>query len=295
MKLIKNITLIAALSLSGLSAHTLWVNSFEAFAHKPGHITVSLGWGHTMPMDDILNSPFGKAVIKDFSITDPEGEKIALNIPSSQAAQTTKETRNFDLFNGDIGLQKLALKKDSLRGVYKIAAKSKPTYYTMYLDNKDRQRLKLKPKDEVKNVKTIVASLKYEAFATSYLNLGDKWKNPKATNQGLEILPRTDLSKVKVGDLVEFEVFFYGKPLNNTPKMGAYITANSQSFGQSDNFSLFSRINKGKAQFRVQSAGQWKVECKTKARVTKDAEHKNLYGKTNTLVNASTLTFHVKE
>jgi len=294
MKLIKNIILAITLSLSGLSAHTLWVNSFEAFAHKPGHITVSLGWGHTMPIDDILNSPFGKAVIQDFSITDPKGEQTALKIPSSQSAKVIKETKNFDLFKGDIGLQKLALKKDSLEGVYKIDAKSKPTYYTMYLDNKDRQRLKLKPKDEVKNVKTIVASLKYEAFATSYLSLGDKWENPKATNQGLEILPRTDLSNVKVGDLVEFEVLFYGKPLSNSPKADAYILASSASFGQSDNFSLHSYISNGKAQFRVQSAGQWKVQCKTKGRVTKDGKHKDLYGKANTLVNASTLTFNVK-
>ena len=37
-------------------AHTLWINLYESFAHPPGHAIVSLGWGHTVPMDDLLNS-----------------------------------------------------------------------------------------------------------------------------------------------------------------------------------------------------------------------------------------------
>ena len=53
-------------------------------------------------------------------------------------------------------------------------------------------------------------------------------------------------------------------------------------------------MGNGKAQFIVQSVGQWKVECKSKEKITKDAKHKDLYGKTNTLINASTLTFNVK-
>jgi len=295
MQILKKIALTTIITISSLNAHSLWVNSFESYVHKPGHITVGLGWGHTLPIDDILNSPNGKVVIEKFSITDPKGETTALKIPSGEIAKATKETKSFDLYDSDVGLQKIALKKDSPKGIYKIEAKSKPTYYSVFIDTKDRQRLKLKPKDELKNVKKVLMSLKYEAFANTYLSLGDKWENPKATNKGLEIIPKTDLSKVKVGDLVEFEVLFYGKPLHASPKGDAYITADSPSFGQSDHFSLFSKIKEGKAQFRVQSAGQWKVECKTKGKITKDGKLKNLYGKADILVNASTLTFNVKE
>lgn len=299
MQLIKNITLstiliATVLSSSNLSAHTLWINSFESFHHNPGHTTVGLGWGHALPIDDLLNSPTGKVVVEKFSITDPKGETTALKIPSNKSAKVQKETKSFDLYDSDIGLQKIALKKDSPKGVYKIEAKSKPTYYNVFLDNKGRQRLKLKPLDELKNIKEVIFSVKYEAFATSYLTLGDKWEEPKATGKGLEIIPKTDLSNVKVGDLLEFEVLFFGKPLSSGAKGNEYITANSPSFGQNHRFSLYSKIKNGKAQFIAQSAGQWKIECMHKDEITKKGDLKELYGKAKSLVNAATLTFTVK-
>ena len=294
MQIIKKVALATIVTVSSLSAHSLWVNSFESFTHKPGHTTVGLGWGHALPIDDILNSPNGKVIVEEFSIIDPKGEKTALKIPSSEVAKVQKEAKSFDVYNSDVGLQKIALKKDSPKGVYRINAKSKPTYYSVFIDTKDRQRLKLKPKDKLKNVKKVLMSVKYEAFANSYLSLGDKWEEPKATNKGLEIIPKTDLSNVKVGDLVEFEVLFYGKPLHASAKGDAYITASSPSFGQPHKFSLFSKIKNGKAQFIVQSAGQWKVETKHKNKVTKDGELKDLFGKADSLINAATLTFNVK-
>jgi uncharacterized GH25 family protein len=294
MKLIKNIALAAVLSLSSLSAHSLWVNSFESFSHKPGHTTIGLGWGHSLPIDDMLNSPNGKVIVEEFSITDPKGNKTALKIPSNEVAQVQKETNSFDIYNSDVGLQKIVLKKESPKGLYKIEAKSKPTFYTVFIDNKDRQRMKLKSIDKLKNIKKVLMSVKYQAFAHSYLTLGDKWEEPKATNQGLEIIPKTDLSNLKVGDLVEFEVLFYGKPLSSGMKGTEYITANSSSFGQGHKFSLFSKIKNGKAQFIVQSSGQWKVECGHKNKITKDGKLKSLHGKANILVNVATLTFNVK-
>ena len=294
MQILKNITLATILSLSSLSAHNLWVNSFESFAHKPGQTTVGLGWGHTLPIDDILNSTVARIGIQEYHIISPNGEKIELDKPKSKLEEPSKTSKNFDIYKAEIGLQKVALKKDSQKGVYKIHAKSQPTFYTIFIDNKDRQRMKLKPIDELKNIKKVKLSLKYQAFATSYLTIGDKWETPKATNQGLEIIPKTDLSNLKVGDMVEFEVLFYGKPLSSGPQKAAYITADSTTFGQGEKFSLHANIKNGKAQFRVQSKGQWKVVCKSREKVTKDGKHKDLYGKTNTLTNASTLTFNVK-
>ena len=287
--------MVIVFTVSSLSAHTLWVNSFESFAHKPGHITVSLGWGHTLPIDDTLNSPNGRALVERYTITAPDGETTDLGSSENKVAEVAEETKSFELYNSDVGLRKIALKKDSLKGVYKIEARSKPTFYTSYLDNKDRMRLKLKSKDKVKDLKKVLVSIRYEAFANSYVTLGSKWQEPKSTKYGLEIIPKTDLSDVKVGDLVEFEVLFYGKPLNASPQVDAYITADSVSFGQAHHFSLFSKIKNGKAQFIVQSAGQWKVQCKHREKVTKGGSVKELYGKANYLINASTLTFDVKE
>jgi len=294
MKLIKNITLATALSLSSVSAHTMWINSFESFAHKPGHTTVGLGWGHSIPIDDIPNSPNAKALLDGFSITDPKGKKTALRLPPSETAKPQIETKSFDLYNADIALQKIALKKDSPQGVYKIEAKSKPTFYTRYIDTKDRTRLKLKSKDKLKDVKEVLFSVQYEAFAKSYLILGNKWEEQKATNKGLEIIPKTDLSNLKVGDLVEFKVLFFGKPLHMSGSTQAYITAMSNTFGQGKGFSLFSPIKNGKAQFEVQSPGQWKVNCFHGEKVNKKGSLKELHGKVNKVVHASSLTFNVK-
>jgi len=297
MQIIKKAALTAivmVVTVSSVYAHILWVNSFESFAHKPGHVTIGLGWGHTLPIDDILNSVNGRVVVEEYTITDPNGKAVALKIPPNETAQALKETDSFDIFDGNIGLQKIALKKNSPKGVYKIEAKSKPTFYTQYIDKKDRKRLKLKSKDEVKDAKKVLMSVKYEALASSYMTLGRKWEEPKATNKGLEIIPKTDLSDVRVGDLVEFEVLFYGKPLHTDAKGINYITADSTSFGQSHRFSLYSKIKKGKAQFIVQSAGQWRVSCGYQEKVTKDGALKELYGKANSSFNSSTLTFNVK-
>jgi len=293
MQLLKNITLATLLSFSGLSAHSLWVNSFESFHHKPGHTTVGLGWGHTLPIDDTLNSSNGKVNIEEFSIITPNKEKTLLNIPQMKEAKPTKTAKDFEVFDAQIALQKIALNKDSTKGTYLIQAKTKPTFYTKYIDTKDRQRLKLKSKDKLKNIKEVLFSVKYQALASSYLSIG-KWEKQKATATGLEIIPLSDLSNVKVGDLVEFEVLFFGKPLNFTPKTPAYITAHSDTFGLDKGFMLASYVKNGIAQFEVQSKGQWMLSSSFQEKVRKKGPLKDLYGKVNSVVYASTLTFNVK-
>ncbi|WP_151951206.1 DUF4198 domain-containing protein [Aliarcobacter butzleri] len=297
MKNIKKLLFVSVmffLSLVNLNAHSLWVNSFESFTHKPAHIIVGLGWGHLMPIDDILNSPNGRVIVEEFKITSPNGEIINLDIPSSEPKEATKKAKDFDVLSADLGFQKIALKENSQKGVYKIEAKSKPTFYTEYIDTKGNKRLKLTTMDKLDDIQKILMSVKYEAFAKSYLTI-DKWEEQKATNKGLEMIPKTDLSNVKVGDLVEFEVLFEGKPLHLTASSMDYISANSNSFGQNDGFSLMSYIENGKAQFRVQSAGQWRVSCNHRDTVTKDGSFKDLFGKVEYVFNASTITFNVKE
>jgi uncharacterized GH25 family protein len=95
MKFIAKIMIITLASLfmaTTVSAHSLWVNTFESFAHQPGHVTVGLGWGHTLPIDDILNSPNGKVLVESFTITDPEGNTTQLQIPSAQTATADTQT-----------------------------------------------------------------------------------------------------------------------------------------------------------------------------------------------------------
>jgi len=50
----------------------------------------------------------------------------------------------------------------------------------------------------------------------------------------------------------------------------------------------------GKAQFRVQNAGQWRVNILSSQMVAQDGPLKDLYGKVKTVNNAATLTFTVR-
>lgn len=281
------------LTASMAHAHSVWINSFESHVHKPPHTMVSLGWGHTLPMDDILTSPNARIAIERFELIDPMLKKTDLIKPEFKLSKPDLTTDNFDLFAADLGVQKIALKEESAEGVYQLSAVSKPTFYTQFIDKSGKTRLKLKPKNEVKDVKKVLMAVKYQAFAKSYFTVG-KWTNPKPLGHYLEIIPRTDLSNLRVGDLVEVDVLFYGKPLDVSPQSIDFITAHSSSFGQSDGFSLFSYIKKGKAQFRVQSSGQWIINVSHKNEVKKDGALKDLFGKADQVFHGASLTFNVK-
>jgi len=288
------LTIITTLSLQ---AHSLWVNAIPSNSpHKPKepHIIISLGWGHTLPIGDSLNSLNGRIEIKDFDLIKPNGVKIPLKKPPFKIDEPIVKEKGFDLFDIDMSLHKIKYNKDSQEGVYQVVAKSVPTYYTVYIDNKDRKRFKLKPIDKLKNVKEVVGSFQYQAFGKSYIGIG-KWKQPKPLGLGMEIIPLSDLSNVRVGDLVEFEVLFHGKKLHADPlKTMDYISAYSNSFGQSEHFALMAYLKKGKASFRVQSSGQWIVNIFHQENVTKKGSLKHLFGKTKSVLYGSTLRFNVK-
>ncbi len=288
------LTLLVSFCLAGTAqAHSVWINAFHATTHKPGHVMLSLGWGHDLPMDDILNSPNGVLQVKSFELIAPDMSKTDLQRPSSEPVKPTLTSADFDLFPGDLAVQKVAFKKDSKPGVYQFALASEPNFYTQYIDKKGKTRMQLKPKNEIDDIDKVLMSVKFAAFAKSCAAVGE-WTNPKPLGQALEIIPRTDLSNVHPGDLVEVDVLFYGKPLSATAKSLDFITAHSDSFGQSDGFALFSYLMEGKAQFRVQSAGQWVISVNHKEDVTPDGPLKDLEGKAEQVYHAATLTFTVK-
>ncbi len=296
MKITAKIAITAAASLfmaSTVYAHSFWVSTFESFTHKPGHVLVGLGWGHTLPIDNPLNS--SKFQIKSFTVTDPGGKTVQLKTPSAESPTAYEQTPNFDLSSADIALQKIALKKESMPGVYRIEARSKPAFYTYYKDNKDRMRLKMKPKDQLKDIKEVVTSMQYQANAVSYVTL-KKWETPEPTNQGLEIIPMTDLSQAKPGDLVEFRVLFNGKPVNsnNSFEGNYFITSTTPAFDKGQHINIFSKIWNGHTKIIVQCPGKWIVKCSHKGEVDKDGPLKDLYGKADFSSNEATLTFNVK-
>ncbi len=274
-------------------AHSLWINTFVSDSHQPPHAMVCFGWGHALPLDDIMNSPDGRIAVEKFELVDPSMQVLELGKPAFQPVKPSVADKNLDVYPADLALQKIALKKDSAPGVYQLRASSVPAFFTQYIDTAGRTRLQLKGKDEIKDIKKVLMSVKYQAFAKSFITLGE-WKQPAPLNTGLEIVPLTDLSNLHVGDLVKVRVLFHGQPVTTTAKSMEYITANSPGFGQNDKYALMSYIMDGYAQFRVQNAGQWIVGHNHKEDVTKDGPLKDLDGKVEQVYHGASLTFTVK-
>lgn len=295
MKYLSSIFFLILLACySTVNAHSLWVNAFESTTiHKPGHISLALGWGHNLPIDDMPNSVNAHIDIETFTLTDPNGKKFSLYKPQSETVTPFVSNENFDLFRSDLACQQMELKKNTQKGVYLVEAISKETFYTQYIDSKGKKRLALAPLDAVDDIQKVLHSVKYQAFAKSYLTVG-KWTPPKPVGHGLEIIPLTDLSQVQAGDLVECEVLFQGQPLSFGPGNNCYITAYSPSFGLGDGFALYSFILNGKARFRIQNSGQWLINVFHMQPVTKEGVLKDTYGKAKVVNNAATLTFTVK-
>jgi len=119
------------------------------------------------------------------------------------------------------------------------------------------------------------------------------WQPPAALGHRLEIVPLTDLSRVKVNDLVTVRVLFHSTPLNSTPACKVSISAQSGTFGQEDGFALQSHVRDGKADIRVPSSGQWKIMVNHKEKVTVDGNLADLMGKVDYVMYGASLTFKV--
>jgi len=129
------------------SSHSLWVNAFESRIHQPPHVMVSAGWGHALPLGDILTSAGARIGIESFEVITPNKSRVPLRIPEFKLSSPSLTDKNFDLYQADTGLQKLAFKQKSDPGVYQISLISKPTVYTKYISTAGKPRLRLKTKD----------------------------------------------------------------------------------------------------------------------------------------------------
>jgi uncharacterized GH25 family protein len=274
-------------------AHSLWVNLYESFAHPPGHAMVSLGWGHTVPMDDLLVSKDGSLQMATFDLIDPDLNKTALPMPETKMGDVIETSSGMTAQCGDLGNRKLSLTEKTKPGTYQVVATSRVDFLTKDLDKKGKQKMVNKPLDEVKDASKVLMSVKYKSFAKTFFAV-KKWTDPKPLGLDVELMPMTNLSDVHVGDVVPFQVTFMGKPFSCGPDSIEYLTVTSNSFGGPDNFFLAAYIINGKAQFRMPAAGQWVANVYVKQDVTPESDLKELVGKCTAVYYAGTISFHVK-
>lgn len=272
------------------TAHSLWININESYAHSPGHAISSIGWGHAFPMDDFVNN----IALQSYALFAPDHAKTDLSLPVLKEEDVNKIDSGIEVRTGDFGVQKFTLSKESKPGTYQVVLESKENYYTKYINEDGKEKWEFTSMDKVKNAQKILGGMKYKAYAKSYFTV-QEWDAPKSLGHDLEITPENDLSNVHVGDKINFTVTFMGKPLNTQPEQSfEYISAVSNTFGGPDGFSLAAVLFNGKGSFRIPTAGQWMVNVYTRQTVTPENDLKHLAKKCTAAVYSSTLTFNVK-
>ncbi|MEH0020172.1 MAG: DUF4198 domain-containing protein [Desulfobacter sp.] len=294
----KAATLITTLLTLGLiasqaAAHSLWINAHESFTHPPGHVLTSLGWGHQVPMDDFLMSDAGAVSIIRYDLVGPDGSATSMDLPVIKKEKTITSKTGMTISPGDLGLRKIALTKDTRPGTYAVTAESKATFFTGYVDANGKHKMATKPMDEIKDAKSFDFSTRYKAVATTYIGIKE-WTKPTSLGHDLELMPETDLSQVKAGDIVPFTVTLKGQPVTSDMDATNFLHMTSNTYGGPDRYMLAAYILDGKAQIRVPTTGEWVASVIVKKDVRPDNELKHLVKKCQNIYYGATVSFNAR-
>ena len=250
--------LISCMAGVNLSAHNFFVNAQQMTHGSPQSAVVSIGWGHALPFDDFFEADS----LGSYSIYDPSLKRYDFafdkeaNKNIEQISYSKKADDKFSsaaIIDGDSFTKKLKFNDKSLQGTYQISAATSIVQFSMYKDEKGRQKWGRLYLDEIKNAKEISLSLNYQSFAKAFIAIG-KWEQPHPIGHDVEFIPLSDLSSLKVGDEVKFKVLFMGEPYAETVDgMPAEIRAYSE-FEDSGFIGAF--ISNGEVKFRVIKPGR---------------------------------------
>lgn len=277
------------------NAHDFYINLIAPNEAKPWSATASIGWGHTLPFEDF----FGAKNLQSYEIYDPNMKKMALkfdentNMEAMKLAheKPSKDFPQANVVSGDGYMQRIFFNDDSKQGVYQVAATTEMLHFAEWIDEKGRERWGKKYLDELKDAKEIKSCRTFQSFAKAYVGYGE-WKKPSPIGHELELVPISDLSNVKVGDEVEFEVLFMGKPLDGAiDGIPSQIRAHGEQSGAGF---IGAYVSGGKAKFRVTSSGKWTAVLNIRKSVNEKTAPE-LVGKALQKGYNASVTFGVKE
>ena len=288
--------LIAFMSILAMAApamgHGLWVNVYKNEMYSPGHAIATVGFGHISPLDDLLTSDVGKIEVGTYQLVDPDNNKTDLPIPKS-AIKKIPTSAALKITTGELGASKFAFKSDTKPGTYQVNARAKDTFFTVWIDKNGKRRKGTVAIDQIDNPKKIILSLRYLNIAKSCFSVG-KWTKPVSQGYPLEITPISDLSNVRPGDLVEFEVTFGGRPLSIGAEGLFQMTGISRSFGGKEKTFIMSYPHDGRCRFTMPTVGQWLMQINVMQKVADRPELADLKGKCLSIYYTSSFTFNVK-
>ena len=262
------------------------------------NVAANIGWGHTLPMDDFLQGD----MISGYEVFDPDMRAVKFKVDKNanegleDKIYTQKPDASFPsatIFQGDSFAKKLYFDAGAKSGVYQFAASTYGVQFAIWDDEKGRQKWGRKYLDELKNAKNIKLCWNFKSYAKAFVTKGE-WSQPLAIGHELEFIPLGDLSKLKVGDEVEFKVLFRGEPLHSVSEKGGLpdtISAFNEYLG--DAF-IGAYVIRGNVKFKLVKPGRWLLTLGVVRPVDKDTAPE-LIGKAINVGYQATATFFVRE
>jgi uncharacterized GH25 family protein len=236
-------------------AHTLWINVIP----EPGkHVITSIGYGDTLPGSEILTPDWGPMQLEAYDLVSPEGKSSPLGLPRL----VTQERKALEggvsaQADPDNGARKLVVPPGARKGTYQLAARTPLVRLIHYRDKQGKSRYSEAPVATLKDVAEVLdTKLELNLMKAAFVAGG--WTDPAPLGHALEIVPLSDLGAARPGDVVRFKVLLDGKAWNPT-EGEAYITAHNAAFGK--RWAMHSTLEAGEGEFRVPTAGPWRVDA----------------------------------
>ena len=185
------IFLLAGTCLPAL-AHNLWLNPATHYPEVGATVDIGVGWGHKFPADRV-DQEMKDGRLEEIRALAPDGREVALTKVSA-------------------ALYRMPVDK---AGVYLVTARIKPGFFTMTPEGRKW--------GDKKAIANCVKCTNFHIEAKTILIAGGSAEHLEAASGlPLELIPRTDFSRLKNGGKAQVSVLFDGKPLPGAAVKATY-------------------------------------------------------------------------
>ncbi len=265
--LVAMLALSVALAISPASAHNWYIQSVDYAVPSPGSTVLYAGWGHALPLDDMIAGD----KIAALTLHAPDGTTTELPVSPERSFHCTPITLDAP-------------------GTWTVTGESTPGYYTIYRDNNNQVHHAVAPMDELKDAKAVMMSVLAHQYPKTYITVGapDNLEAPKPTGAKIEIVPEQHPATLHDGDRMRFQVLYDGKPVPDGTTFDA--TWLGYSMEMEDYECAGRALHNGYGEFDLSHAGIWYIRVEYAADVPAEMASKCR----NMLYNAQ-LTFAVQK
>ncbi|WP_319408301.1 DUF4198 domain-containing protein [uncultured Desulfosarcina sp.] len=166
-------------------AHNLWLNPDNYFPRVGTTVDIGIGWGHKYPANRV-DQEIKEGRVEAIQAVDPDGTTVDLPTVST-------------------GRYRLKIDKP---GAWLITARIKPGFFTTTPEGRKW--------GDKKSIADPIKCTNFHIQAKTVLIAGGSDKNlTGAAGQPLEVIPLTDLERMKPGDSLAIKVLFDGSPLSD--------------------------------------------------------------------------------